>query len=152
MNFDPAKTYPMIVSIYGGPNSSQATENFTTPDPMTEYGFLVLKADLRSASGRGKAFIDAIYGKLGQVEVDDQALAVKALWNRPYVDKTRVGIYGTSYGGSVAAWSILRYPDVFQAAVSNSPVADHRLYDRPTPSATWVRFRKTPPPMSGPRR
>ncbi len=128
-NFDPAKTYPVIVSIYGGPGANQASENFQLPDPMTEYGFLVLKADLRSASGRGKAFQNAIYEKMGQTEVDDQAMAVKALWSRPYVDKTRVGIYGTSYGGSMAAWSILRYPDVFQAAVSNSPVTDHRLYD-----------------------
>lgn len=128
-NFDPTKTYPLIVAIYGGPNSNQASETFQTPDPMTEYGFLVLKADLRSASGRGKAFIDSIYGNFGQTEVDDQAAAVKALYDRPYVDKTRVGIYGTSYGGSMAAWSILRYPEVFQAAVSNSPVTDHRLYD-----------------------
>jgi dipeptidyl-peptidase-4 len=128
-DFDPARKYPVLVSIYGGPNSNQATENFTTPDPMTEYGFLVLKADLRSASGRGKAFIDAIYGNVGQTEVDDQAQAVKALYSRPYVDRNKVGIFGTSYGGSMAAWSILRYPDVFQAAVSNSPVTDHRLYD-----------------------
>lgn len=128
-DFDPARTYPVLVSIYGGPGSNQATEAFTLPDPMTEYGFLVLKADLRSAAGRGKAFQSAIYGRLGQAEVDDQAAAVKALWDRPYVDKGRVGIFGTSYGGSVAVWSILRYPDLFQAAVASSPVTDHRLYD-----------------------
>lgn len=128
-DFDPAKKYPVIVSIYGGPNSNQANETFQLPDMMTEYGFLVLKADLRSAAGRGKKFQDAIYGHFGQVEVDDQAAAVRALHSRPYVDAKRIGIYGTSYGGSMAAWSILRYPDLFQAAVSNSPVTDHRLYD-----------------------
>ncbi len=128
-DFDPKKTYPVIVSIYGGPETNEASEAFQLPDPMTEYGFLVVRADLRSAAGRGKAFINAIYGQVGQAEVDDQAAAVKALWNRPYVDKTRVGIYGTSYGGSMAAWSLLRYPDVFAAASSSSPVTDHRLYD-----------------------
>lgn len=128
-DFDPTKKYPVLVSIYGGPGSTQASENFQLPDPLTEYGFLVLKADLRSASGRGKAFQNAIYGKFGQAEVDDQAQAVKALYGRSYVARDKVGIFGTSYGGSMAAWSILRYPDVFQAAVSNSPVTDHRLYD-----------------------
>jgi dipeptidyl-peptidase-4 len=128
-DFDPKKTYPVIVSIYGGPETNEASEAFQLPDPMTEYGFLVVKADLRSAAGRGKAFINAIYGQVGQAEVDDQAAAIKALWNRPYVDKARVGIYGTSYGGSMAVWSLLRYPDVFAAASSSSPVTDHRLYD-----------------------
>ena len=128
-DFDPAKTYPLLVSIYGGPGSNEATETFTLPDPMTEYGFLVLKADLRSAAGHGKAFQSAIYGRFGQAEVDDQAAAVKSLWDRPYVDKGRVGIFGTSYGGSMAVWSILRHPQVFQAAVASSPLTDYRLYD-----------------------
>ncbi|RFC41493.1 MAG: dipeptidyl-peptidase-4, partial [Verrucomicrobia bacterium] len=128
-DFDAARKYPVLVSIYGGPETNEASEVFQLPDPLSEFGFLVLKADLRSASGRGKAFINAIYGQVGQAEVDDQAQAVKALWSRPYVDKNRVGIFGTSYGGSMAAWSILRYPEVYAAAVSNSPVTDHRLYD-----------------------
>lgn len=128
-NFNPRKKYPLLVSIYGGPETNEASENFQLPDPMTEYGFLVLKADLRNASGRGKALLSAIYGQVGHAEVDDQAAAVKALWARPYVDKARVGIFGTSYGGSMAAWSILRYPDVYAAASASSPVTDHRLYD-----------------------
>jgi dipeptidyl-peptidase-4 len=128
-DFDPKKKYPVLVSIYGGPETNEATESFQTPDAMTEYGFLVLKADLRNAAGRGKALLSAIYGQVGHAEVDDQAAAVKALWDRAYVDKARVGIFGTSYGGSMAAWSILRYPDVFAAAVASSPVTDHRLYD-----------------------
>ena len=107
-DFDPRKTYPVLVSIYGGPETNEASEDFQLPDPLTEYGFLVLKADLRNASGRGKAMLAAIYGQVGQAEVDDQAAAVKALWARPYVDRQRVGIFGTSYGGSMAAWSILR--------------------------------------------
>ena len=59
----------------------------------------------------GKRTLDAIYLKLGQVEMDDMAEGVKALWSRPYFDKTRVGIYGTSYGGYASVMSILRHPE-----------------------------------------
>jgi dipeptidyl-peptidase-4 len=85
--------------------------------------------DSRSAAGRGKRFLDAIYQKLGTVEVDDQAAGVRALAQRPYVDGGRVGIFGTSYGGYVSAMAIVRHPDVFAAACASSPVTDWRHYD-----------------------
>jgi dipeptidyl-peptidase-4 len=62
-------------------------------------------------------------------EIDDQAAGVKSLWNRPYVDKYRVGIFGGSYGGYASILCLLRHPDVFQAACASSPVTDYRLYD-----------------------
>jgi dipeptidyl-peptidase-4 len=127
--FDPKKQYPLLVRVYAGPNTNAAKESFTLPIPLTEYGFLVASLDSRSAGGRGKHFIDAIYGNLGVVEIDDQAAGVKALWDRPYLDKTRVGIYGTSYGGYASALCLLRHPDVFCAACASSPVTDYRLYD-----------------------
>jgi dipeptidyl-peptidase-4 len=99
------------------------------PNLLTEYGFLVATFDSRSASGRGKQFLDSIYMKLGQVEIDDQAAGVKHLWNRRYVDRNRVGMFGTSYGGTVSATSLLRYPDVFHAASASSAVTDYRNYD-----------------------
>jgi dipeptidyl-peptidase-4 len=128
-NFDSKKKYPLLVSIYGGPETNGARENFMYPSGTTEYGFLVANLDSRSASGKGKKVLDAIYEKLGTTEIDDLANGVKALWNRPYFDKTRVGIYGTSYGGYASAMCLLRYPDVFQAAVASSPVTDWRQYD-----------------------
>lgn len=128
-NFDPAKKYPLLVSVYAGPNTNGARESFGAPSAMAEYGFLVASFDSRSAGGRGKKFLDAIYGKLGVVEIDDQAAGVKALWDRPYLDKTRVGIYGGSYGGYASVMCLLRHPDVFQAACASSPVTDYRLYD-----------------------
>src|SRR5437868_6757321 len=67
--------------------------------------------------------------KLGTVEIDDQAEGVKSLWSRPYMDKERVGIYGTSCGGYASAMALLRYPDVFAAASASSPVTDWRHYD-----------------------
>ena len=77
----------------------------------------------------GKRLLDSLYMKLGQTEIDDMAEGVKALWGRSYVDKTRVGILGTSYGGYVALLELLRHPEVFAAASAASPVTDWRNYD-----------------------
>ena len=117
--------------VYGGPASASNTarETFVAPNPTAEYGFLILNLDSRSAPGQGKRVLDPIYLKLGQVEMDDMAEGVKALWTRPYFDKTRVGIYGTSYGGYSSVMSILRHPEVFAAASASSPVTAWNHYD-----------------------
>ena len=130
-NFDPAKKYPVLVPVYGGPAASSNTprETFVSPNPQTEYGFLVVNLDSRAAPGRGKRTLDQIYLKLGQVEIDDMAAGVRALASRPYVDAARVGMYGTSYGGYAAAMSLLRYPDVYAAASASSPVTAWYHYD-----------------------
>ena len=129
--FDPSRKYPALVSVYGGPASASNTarETFIVPSATTEYGFLLLNLDSRAVPGQGKRTLDSIYLKLGQVEMDDMAEGVKALWSRPYFDKTRVGIYGTSYGGYSAVMELLRHPDVFAAASSSSPPTDWRNYD-----------------------
>jgi dipeptidyl-peptidase 4 len=129
--FDPSKKYPALVSVYGGPASASNTarETFLSPNPTAEYGFLILNLDSRSAPGQGKRLLDDVYLKLGQVEIDDMAEGVRALWNRPYLDKSRVGIYGTSYGGYSAVMSILRHPEVFAAASASSPVTAWFHYD-----------------------
>ena len=128
-DFDPSRRYPVLVSVYGGPATNGASENFATPNALTELGFLVVTLDARSAGGRGKQFLDAIYLKLGVTEVDDMAAGVRSLRDRPYVDAGRVGIYGTSYGGYASALALMRHPDVFHAASAMSPVTDWRHYD-----------------------
>jgi dipeptidyl-peptidase-4 len=129
--FDPAKSYPALVSVYGGPEFTSETtrETFVTPSPITEFGFIVLNVDSRSAPGLGKRSLDAVYQKLGQVDIDDMTEGVKALWTRQYIDKRRVGIFGTSYGGYSALMGLLRHPEVFAAAAASSPVSDWRNYD-----------------------
>jgi dipeptidyl-peptidase-4 len=102
---------------------------FALPTRHTDSGFLVATHDTRSAGGRGTRLLDAIDQKLGTVEIDDQAAGVKSLATRPYVDGSRVGMYGTSYGGYTSAMALLRYPDVFAAASASSPVTDWRHYD-----------------------
>lgn len=128
-NFDPSRKYPVLFSVYGGPGSTGANENFTMPNALTDYGFLVVTITARNGAGLGKAVNDVYYGNLGIVEIDDFAAGIKSLWNRPYFNRERVGVYGTSYGGTVSAMCLLRYPDVFHAAVANSAVTDWRNYD-----------------------
>jgi dipeptidyl-peptidase-4 len=128
-DFDPSRTYPVIFSVYGGPATNGASERYTTPNPMTEYGFLAVTLDTRSAAGRGKRFLDAIYEKLGGPEIDDMAAASLELAKRPYVDGARVGIYGTSYGGYASALALLRHPEAFAAASASSPVTSWYHYD-----------------------
>jgi dipeptidyl-peptidase-4 len=130
-NFDPARKYPALVSVYGGPASSSNTarETFVQANPTAEYGFLVLNLDSRAAPGMGKRLLDDIYLHLGKVEMDDMAEGVKALWNRPYFDKERVGIYGTSYGGYSALMCVLRHPEAFRVGSASSPVTTWRQYD-----------------------
>jgi len=129
--FDPSRKYPVLVSVYAGPEfaNNTARETFVTPSALAEYGFLVVSLGSRAAPGMGKRALDSMYLKLGQVEVDDMAEGVKALARRPYVDRARVGIFGTSYGGYAALMELVRHPDLFQAASAASPVTDWRNYD-----------------------
>jgi dipeptidyl-peptidase-4 len=129
--FDPARKYPVLVPVYGGPGDASRTarETFVAPNPLAEYGFLIVTLDTRSAAGRGKRTLDQVYLKLGQVEVDDMAAGIRALAHRPYVDAARVGIYGTSYGGYTSVMALLRYPDLFAAASASSPVTAWEHYD-----------------------
>lgn len=134
-DFDPNKKYPVLVSVYGGPESGSMTENFPggfglrMKQALAELGFLVADFDGRGTWGRGRSFTQCVYGKLGQIEIDDQAAGVKALAERPYVDSSRVGIFGTSYGGYASLMALLRYPSVFKAASASSSVTKWENYD-----------------------
>src|SRR6185503_11746176 len=130
-NFDRSKKYPTLVSVYGGPvlQSSIPTEAFVGPNARAEYGFLMVLVSYRGVPGTGKRAADSMYMKLGIADIDDMAEGIKALWSRPYFDKTRVGMYGTSYGGYTSAMMILRHPEVVTVASASSPVTDWRHYD-----------------------
>ena len=128
-DFDPKKKYPVLLSVYGGPESGGIDAGFSGPRSTTELGFLLVNLAGRGTTGRGKAFRDAIYGKLGTVEMDDQAAGIQALGKRPYVDLKRVGVFGTSYGGYSTLMLLLRHPETFAAGAASSAVTDWRNYD-----------------------
>lgn len=129
-DFDPTKKYPMLVNMYGGPLPTYYQESFVLPSTVCELGFITMSVECRQTGGRGRDFLISNYKSFGIHEIDDCANAVKQLCaERKYIDPKRVGIQGTSYGGYFSAISILRYPDVYRAACSSSPVTDFRLYD-----------------------
>lgn len=129
-DFDPDRQWPILVDVYGGPESRALKNTYAVSSPMTEFGLVVVQIDNRGTEGRGKAFEGATYLKLGQVDLADQAEGVKALLEKhDYLDGDRVGITGHSYGGYMSALAVLRHPDVFKVAVAGAPVTDWRNYD-----------------------
>lgn len=128
-DFDPSKKYPVIINIYAGPESGGHSERFQSLSRQTDYGFIVASFAGRGTSGRGKAFMDAMYLKMGTTEIDDHAAAVREINKLPNIDAARIGITGTSYGGYSSCLCLLRYPELFAAAVSCSSVTDWKHYD-----------------------
>ncbi|MFO0962479.1 MAG: DPP IV N-terminal domain-containing protein [Phycisphaerales bacterium] len=127
--FDPAKKYPLVVQPYGGPAFATISTRYQPVEADVGYGVLVARMDNRGTPGRGKAFEDATYLKLGGPDVDDQAQLVKELGKRPYVDAGRVAVTGHSYGGYMTLMLLLRYPELFQVGVAGAPPSDWRQYD-----------------------
>ncbi|MDF1699649.1 MAG: prolyl oligopeptidase family serine peptidase [Planctomycetota bacterium] len=132
-DFDPSKRYGLIVNTYGGPGSRMVRNTYgrgpLAATFFAQRGFLVLQADGRGTSGQGGDWLHSVYGKLGVLEIDDQATAVQHILKRGYVDPERVGIWGWSYGGTMACNALTRRGDVFKAGVAVASVTDWRLYD-----------------------
>ena len=128
-DFDATKKYPLLIDVYGGPSSQAITGRFDAGSPDRALGLLIAKIDNRGTQGRGKAFESATYLKLCGADIDDQAAGAKALSLRPYVDASHVAMKGHSYGGTMSAMAVLRYPDIFCAGVAGAPVTDWRNYD-----------------------
>lgn len=121
---------PVLFSVYGGPIPGMGARRiFERPDAVTEAGFAVVDVYVRGGNGRGRDFRNAIYGRMGIVEIDDFAAGAMALRDMPWADTSRVGIFGTSYGGYATAMCVLRYPELFHAGSASSMVSDWRLYD-----------------------
>lgn len=129
-DFDPARKYPVIHSLYAGPGSVEFDCGYVASARREcERGYLLVNAGSRGSGNRGKAFLGATYLRLGVVEMGDQADAIRFLRQRPYVDGDRVGIIGISYGGYMAGMGVFQHPDVYAAAVIGSAVTDWRNYD-----------------------
>lgn len=129
-DFDPAKKYPMLLRVYGGPESGSGRESFKGADAVCELGFITAWIDAKGTGGRGRDFTQAVYRKLGVVEIDDTAAAVTNLGKLySWIDPTRIGVEGTSYGGYFSAVSIVRHPEIYAAACASSSVTSWIHYD-----------------------
>ncbi len=132
-DFDPQKKYPVVVSVYGGPHAQMVTNSWSQISPfahlLASHGFLVWSLDNRGSTARGTAFESAIFHDLGRVELEDQLVGVDYLRSLPYVDPSRIGISGWSYGGYMTLYAATHAPEVFKAAAAGAPVTDWRHYD-----------------------
>jgi dipeptidyl-peptidase 4 len=131
-NFDPAKRYPAIVDVYGGPGvqrvlNSWAGSSFT--QILTRAGYVVFQLDNRGSAFRGSAFQAPIHGQLGETEVADQVQGARWLGSRAFVDPKRMGVWGWSYGGYMTLMLMFKAPELFRAGVAGAPVTDWSLYD-----------------------
>jgi len=133
-NFDASHKYPVLIDVYGGPQVQYVKDewggsNFLWLESMAQKGYIIFSLDNRGSYNRGHAFETPIYHQFGKVELEDQLAGVKYLKSLPYVDGTRIGIWGWSYGGYMTLEALFNAPDVFKAGVSVAPVSDWRLYD-----------------------
>jgi dipeptidyl-peptidase-4 len=142
--FDPSKRYPVIVDVYGGPHVQLVQKHW---DPSILYeqllaanGFLVWTLDNHGSWGRGHAWESAIFENMGKHELEDQLTGVEYLKTLPYVDGSRIGIRGWSYGGYMTLYALTHAPDVFKCGSAGAPVTDWRFYD----SAYTERYMRTP--------
>lgn len=144
-NFDPAKKYPVMMYVYGGPGSqtvknSWGGANYFWHQMLAQNGYIVVSVDNRGTGARGYEFKNCTYKQLGKYETMDQIEAAKWLQKQPYVDGGRIGIWGWSYGGYMSTLCITKGADVFNLAIAVAPVSNWRFYD----SIYTERYMQTP--------
>jgi len=132
--FDSSRKYPVLIDVYGGPQfqnvqNTWGGRNFLWLEMMAQKGFIIFRLDNRGSFNRGHAFETPIYHQFGKVELEDQLAGVNYLKELAYVDGSRIGIWGWSYGAYMTLEAMVNAPDVFKAGVSVAPVSDWRLYD-----------------------
>jgi dipeptidyl-peptidase-4 len=132
--FDPARRYPVWFHVYGGPGSQTVLDvwggaTYLWHQMLAQRGYIVASVDNRGTGSRGAVFRKVTYGQLGVIETADQAAAARAIGRFPYVDSTRMGIWGWSYGGFMSLNAIFQAPDVYRTAVAVAPVTHWKFYD-----------------------
>ncbi len=131
-NFDPAKKYPVVLTIYGGPESQSVYNSFDASgwdQWLAQQGYIVVDVNNRGNADYGSAFMKIVYKKLGYWESHDFVETARYLVTLPYVNPNEMAIMGTSYGGYSTVYTMLTHPGVFKVGIANSPVTDWRLYD-----------------------
>ena len=144
-DFDASKKYPVFMFQYSGPGSQQVANQWLNTNDMwfmmlSQQGYIIACVDGRGTGFKGADFKKCTQKELGKFEVEDQIDAAKVIGNYSYVDKTRIGIFGWSYGGFMSSNCILKGADVFKMAIAVAPVTNWRFYD----SIYTERYMQTP--------
>jgi len=134
IDFDSTKKYPVIIYVYGGPHSQLITNSWLGGaglflNYLAEQGFVVFTLDNRGTANRGLSFEQSIFRQIGVKELADQMVGVSWLKSLPYVDSTRIGINGWSYGGFMTITMMLKQPQTFKVGVCGGPVIDWKYYE-----------------------
>ncbi|OPC36267.1 S9 family peptidase [Elizabethkingia miricola] len=136
-NFDPTKKYPIVFTVYGEPGSQTVTDNFYTGwnslyiGDMAQDGYLYVSLENRGTPApKGREWRKSVYRKIGQLNIRDQAMGAKALFAKwPYIDTSRVAVWGWSGGGSSTLNLLGQYPEIYQTGIAIAPVANQLFYD-----------------------
>ena len=145
VGFDPSKKYPMYVNVYGGPGHNEVLDAWDGNDYffhqlLAQKGYIVFQVDPRGTMYQGAEFKKSTYLQLGKLEIEDVMNAVNEYSKNTFVDASRVGIMGWSYGGFMASLGITKGADVFKMAIAVAPVTNWRYYD----NIYTERFMRTP--------
>ncbi len=134
INFDSTKKYPVIVYVYGGPHVQLIKNNWLGDADLWDFylaqeGYIVFSVDGRGSTNRGLEFENQTFRKLGEVERFDQMQGIKFLKRLSFVDTSRIGIMGWSFGGFMTVNLMLHYPDIFKVGIAGGPVIDWNMYE-----------------------
>lgn len=135
IDFDSTEQYPVLMYVYGGPGSQTVTSAYESGDRafwhqyLANQGYIIVSVDNRGTGGKGRDFEQTTYKRLGIKEAEDQAIAARYLASLAYVDGSRIGIWGWSYGGFMSTLSLAEGKDVFSMAIAVAPVTSWRYYD-----------------------
>ena len=144
-NFDPNKKYPLFMFQYSGPGSQQVSNSWDGGNGLwfnhlVQKGYVVACVDGRGTGYKGTKYKKVTYKNLGKYEIEDQIAAAKWLGNQSYIDKSRIGIFGWSFGGYMTSLAMTKGADIFKAGIAVAPVTNWRYYD----SIYTERFLQTP--------
>ena len=131
VDFDPSRTYPVVMEVYGGPSGGGVRRGWQKPTTqlLTEAGYIVFRLDNRGEGDRSAAFKEALYLKMGQPEIEDQVLGAEYLRSLPYVDDARIAMMGWSYGGFMSLMALTEPEMGLASAIAGAPPTEWSLYD-----------------------
>ncbi|MBN1599683.1 MAG: DPP IV N-terminal domain-containing protein [Bacteroidales bacterium] len=134
VDFDPEKKYPVLFYVYGGPHLQLIQNSWMDridylQQYMAQHGYASFQIDPRGSSGRGKKFEEVIHRQTGIPQVEDYMEAVNFLYKIPFIDTSRIGVHGWSYGGYMTIMLMTRHPEIFKVGVAGGPVIDWKYYE-----------------------